>query len=362
MADPNTVRILSLDGGGVRGYLSLKWLQRFIQQWGITPNEIWKYFDVITGTSIGGIQALGYAYGKSPDELEPFFTNEAKRLFTIRTAAEAALFQCNAGTDSNRPSLAQKIIILLGDAVYNRDAFYLPYCPYTASPPGTSNYGVNILHDTLVNQFGTDTLQELKTKSLIPAYEVDTTTYVLFSNYIDPLFTNPTAKLVDVAMSTAAAPAYLPEYSFNNHTYIDGGVYQNNPAELALTLAKAAKPTATRSCVLSIGTGIGEMGFYSPPTELLSGTESVISTIFSLFDVATTGGQESVDFNLKMRSQRTLEQLYYYRFQPMLDQATQNTELDNSDVSFLAYMENLANSSFDADIDNINNFIGHLIA
>ena len=71
--DCNTVRVLSLDGGGIRGYLSLKWLQRFISQWGVNGNELWKYFDVICGTSIGGIAALSYAYGKSPDELKPFF-------------------------------------------------------------------------------------------------------------------------------------------------------------------------------------------------------------------------------------------------------------------------------------------------
>lgn len=358
--DSNTVRVLSLDGGGVRGYLSLKWLQRFIRQWGVAGSDLWKYFDVIAGTSIGGITALGYAYGKSPDELEPFFVDEAKRLFTIRTAAELALGQCNANTDSNRPSLTQKIIILLGDAVYDRDAFYYPACPLETG--GTSNYGSNVLQSVLEGQFGSDTMQELKTKALIPGYELDTTKYVLFSNYNDVLFQGQNESLVNVARATSAAPAYLPSWSFNNHTYLDGGVYQNNPAELALTLAKAAKPTANRSCVLSIGTGIGEMVFYKPSSELLTDSQNAISTIFSLFNVATTGGQESVDFNLKMRSSRTLEQLYYYRFQPTLDQENQNTELDNSDVSFLQYMENLANTEFNADIDNITTFLGHLTA
>ena len=86
--DTNTIRVLSLDGGGVRGYLSLKFLQRFVAQWGINPNELWKYFDVICGTSIGGIQALAYAYGKSTQDLEPFFREKAKKVFTIRTATD----------------------------------------------------------------------------------------------------------------------------------------------------------------------------------------------------------------------------------------------------------------------------------
>ena len=49
MSDPNTLRILSIDGGGVRGLIPNTFMELFVQQWGINPNEIWKYFDVITG-------------------------------------------------------------------------------------------------------------------------------------------------------------------------------------------------------------------------------------------------------------------------------------------------------------------------
>jgi len=54
MADPNTLRILSLDGGGMKGLYSATFMKNFVQLWGIDPYEIWKYFDVITGTSVGG--------------------------------------------------------------------------------------------------------------------------------------------------------------------------------------------------------------------------------------------------------------------------------------------------------------------
>jgi patatin-like phospholipase/acyl hydrolase len=59
VADPNTIRVLSLDGGGMRGIFEAKFMEQFVQLWGINPNEIWKYFDVICGTSVGGLQALG---------------------------------------------------------------------------------------------------------------------------------------------------------------------------------------------------------------------------------------------------------------------------------------------------------------
>jgi predicted acylesterase/phospholipase RssA len=356
--DTNTVRILSLDGGGVRGYLSLKFLQRFIQQWGINSNELWKYFDVITGTSIGGIQALGYAYGRSHEYLEPFFKDQAKRVFTIRSILDTG--QCNTNYDSNRPSIAQKVIL-----IGQNDPFYKSAC---APDEGNSNYGSNILHNVLVDNFGTDKLSDLKTKVIIPAYQDDTSTYVNFSNYSNSnMFIGSEAQIVDVARATSAAPVYLPSYSFGTpeHRYIDGGVYQNNPSEIALSLGKALKPTANRACVLSLGTGIGEMGFDEVNTFLKSSeasdADSGIARIFSLFDIASTGGQESVDFNLKLRANNTLEQLYYYRFQPKLDKNL-DTELDNSDVAFLDYMEDTANTHFNNDTNNINNFLGHLTA
>jgi predicted acylesterase/phospholipase RssA len=348
--DINTVRVLSFDGGGVRGYLSLKFLQRFVQQWGINPNELWKYWDVISGTSIGGIMALAIAFGKNLDELEPFFLSEAKRIFTIRSI----LTGCDADSDSNRPNTLQKIALL----VLN-DPFYKSACEPDA---GNSNYGSNILQQALVNIFGTATMADLKTKVVIPSYEKDTGKYVMFSNYADPMFKGQNETIVNVARATSAAPAYFPEHTFNGHRYGDGGVYQNNSSSIALAEAKAIKTSAIRGCVLSLGTGIGEMGFDNPTTAgLLTSTDSAIKELFALFDIASTGGQESVDFDLRLRSKRSLEQLHYYRFQPKLD-LTINTELDNSDVTFLNYMADTANIIFVNDNANITNFLGKLIA
>lgn len=360
MADPNTIRILSLDGGGVRGYLSLKFLQNFISRWGVNGNDLWKHFDVIAGTSIGGIQALGYAYGKSPDELEPFFLDKAKKIFTIRTPFDVG--SCNTTSESNRPNTAQKILFIIENT-----PFYEPTCPL---PGGDSNYGSNVLHETLVEEFGTDTLANLKTKVVIPSYQDDTDTYVYFSNYQNSMLLGQDETIVNVARATSAAPEYLPSYSFGSptvHRYIDGGLYQNNPAEVALNVGKSLKPLANRYCVLSIGTGIGDMGFDSVALKRMlkegnvKSTDSAISKLFALFDIASTGGQESVDFNLRLASSNTLDQLYYYRFQPKLDENL-DTELDNSDASFLTYMANLADTKFNEDLINIDNFIGHLSA
>ena len=156
-------------------------------------------------------------------------------------------------------------------------------------------------------------------------------------------------------------PIYFPSITFDNHVYIDGGIFQNNPAELGLSLGQSIKKGSNRFCVLSLGTGIGNMGFDAVERTSLSDENSAITRLVKLADEAMTGGQESVHRNLQYRSDNTLENLYYYRFQPMLD-PNQNTDLDNADPEFLQYMLDTANQHYDNDIANITTFLGHLTA
>ena len=86
-----------------------------------------------------------------------------------------------------------------------------------------------------------------------------------------------------------------------------------------------------------------------------------VTNLFSLFDIAGTGGQESVAKNLYLDSTYTLNQLYYYRFQPQLDM-NEDTELDNTTDEILSYYETTATTWFNNDLDNIVTFLGHLMA
>ena len=165
----NVRRVLVLAGGGMRGYLQVKWLQKFIIQQGITE-PLHKIFDVIAGTSIGAINALSIAYGKELNTLEQFFLEKGKRVFTVRTASEKLTASHNASLDSNRPNDAQKIALIVAN-----DPFY-------KSPYDDSNFGHNILHQTLVDNFDNDTLQTLKTNVLVPVYNSTAKTFVKFSN------------------------------------------------------------------------------------------------------------------------------------------------------------------------------------
>lgn len=347
MSDPRTLRILEIDGGGQRGYLSLEFLKRFVQQWGIDPANIWQNFDVICGTSVGGIMALALASGLTLDQMTPFFTVQGPYIFSLTSLLPSV-----------RPGLASKLALIAAD---------IPF--YQSSGPTMDYYGHGLLYKTVQDTFGANTLQNLKTNVIIPSYQEDTSSYVLFSNLNYPEFIGQNELISNVGLATGAAPIYLPALSTNGHDYIDGGVYQNNPAQFGLNLAKMIKPRANRYCVLSLGTGIGEMGF--DPTDPGVVDERVapvgplafdsIATIFGLFDIACTGGQESIAKNLSLQSKYTLDQLYYYRFQPNLDLSL-NTELDNTDPSIMTYYEDTAAEYFNNDIVAISNFIGHLTA
>lgn len=361
MSDANTIRVLELDGGGERGYLSLKFLEKFIQQWGVDPAKIWQEFDVICGTSIGGIMALGLATGLTTTEISPFFTDQGPLIFSTN------------GTPSNTATTTNKLLSLTVTGV-----------PFYSTAGTADTYGSNLLVSTIQDTFGTKNMQNLLTNVIIPTYKVDivggninTGTYTLCSNVSYPDFVGQDELISNIALATSAAPFYLPSLlissgspnnpGFLNGRYIDGGVYQNNPSAFGFTLGQILKPNATRCCVLSLGTGLGEMGFDDPTaslrTSLSADADPIISirNLFSLFDVAGTGGQESVAKNLFLESTYTLNQFYYYRFQPILD-PTLDTELDNTTPAILDYYNTTATNWFNNDIENISTFIGHLTA
>jgi uncharacterized protein len=383
--DKNTIRILSLDGGGMRGYISINFMELFVQQWGINPNQIWKYFDVITGSSIGGIQALAYSIGLAPSEINSFFTVDGPWIFTT-----------SASTPSSTTSTLSKINTIVGGPLSN-PTFY---------PSTTAGIGTMRLNTKLTSVFGTNTLQNALTNVAITSFEKNdanpdfsqnTNTPIYFSNSnIVPILSGQNNLMIDVAMSTSAAPLYFPSWVIGTDSYIDGGVTQNNPASFGLAIGKALKPTANRFCVLSIGTGLGDVGFPATTTlnkakkELLelnnnpkvygekwnlsskqvSSLQSTMNNlgileganlIMYLIGAMTTGPQEIVAQELNIEAKYTLDNLFNYRMQYYLDPVL-DTELDNSTPDILAYYKTSVTQYFNNDIANITNFLGHLTA
>lgn len=222
-------RILSLDGGGVRGVLSAGMLHRLLLRYPRLMDSV----DLITGTSTGGILALIFASGYSPEEAQriyevycpPIFTSTPVRrysLFSARYPEKAKYDAFNRYLDGIRlGDLAKHVLI-------------------------TSFRMDGILSSSRASFFG-------DVRSWRPA---------LLSNIprangpVDP---DLDLSAIDVAMMTSAAPTYFPPYRVGGKgsVYVDGGVFANNPSQMAVSKVRAHYPSVSLDniCVLSLGAG-----------------------------------------------------------------------------------------------------------
>jgi patatin-like phospholipase/acyl hydrolase len=215
-----TYRILSIDGGGIRGVLSITILKRLQEKF---PDFLSK-IDLFAGTSTGGILALALASGKTPEQALKLYVEKGKDVFMDTPFDDI------------------------------KDAFGLAGAEY-------SNAG---LRTALVDEFGNDMrLQDLKSRVLISSFDLDNesvnaeipqTWKPKFFHNFPGEDNDGDQSVVDVALRTAAAPTFFPIYQ----GYIDGGVVANNPSMCALAQAvdkKTGKQRLSRVVLLSISTG-----------------------------------------------------------------------------------------------------------
>lgn len=340
----STVRILVLPGGGARGYMQTQALSQLLGIAGIAETDIYKNFDIITGTSIGGIAALAYSIGKTPTQLLSLFTNTAKWIFTVRTAGDVATGSHNASSPSNRPSGIQKAAILgTGDTFY-------------ASAYPDSNYGSVLLKQTMQTMLTNHKMRDALTNVLVPAfYATGLPNWHLFSNVDYPGYAGQMVDMVDVAMSTSAAPFYLPPYTFNNTTFQDGGIYQNNPALLGLTLAQSIKPNATRFLILTVDTGFNQYQPYSSSDPL----SVLYNESIAILNGGLTTSNEMTARTIENLANQTLLGVYQYRFQPDLSDAIPDADLDNTTADFFSYLDSKRTAQITNDQALIQSFWEH---
>lgn len=336
--DSGTIRVLSLDGGGMRGVITARFLELFCVEAGINPGELWKYFDIIAGTSIGGIQALGYGMGLTPTFVKNLLIENGSRIFNSYGMGQAGYVAWTGYLSGLRDSL------------------------YSADP----------LRDLIEKTLGIGTtLRDMKTRVLIPSFkrvsgDGSIVNYpVYFSNIskdMFPFLDGGDELAVNVALATSAAPVYFPAATFNGvDRYVDGGIFMNNPSSLALSIMRGIRPTASRYCILSVGTGLGSIGYI--PGENLRGISDNLGTIKMVMDVAMAIPPEGVSKELEILGNQTIENCFYYRMQYQIpvDQ-NPDSSLDNSSDAFISYMQSSATDYFNNDLSNITTFIGHLFA
>jgi hypothetical protein len=187
-------RILVIDGGGIKGVVPASFLAHVEE---CLPNTIAHYFDLIVGTSTGGIIALALGLGLSARETLAFYEKYGPNIFY------------------GNPRLRRW-----------RSWFRAKYDPLP-------------LRSALENVFGERKLGDSTKRLVIPSFNIDTGEVHVWKTAHHPRFERDYRNMaVDVAMSTAAAPTYFPTHRLDCGTpLIDGGMWANNPIGVAVVEA-----------------------------------------------------------------------------------------------------------------------------
>lgn len=193
-----TFKILTLDGGGIKGLYSASILAELENHFG---NSTSSKFDLICGTSTGAIIACALASGLSASTIKDVFEQYGPIIFW-------------------KNSWFSKIKQLLL----------------------TSKYPDTNLKHTLKKVLKEKTFNDAHNFLCIPSYNVTTgQPYIFKTNHADGLNRDGDIFLWEAALASCSAPTYFPVYKsdyLTGHKFVDGGVWANNPALVALVEAK----------------------------------------------------------------------------------------------------------------------------
>jgi patatin-like phospholipase/acyl hydrolase len=214
-------RVVSIDGGGIRGLVTIILLQRIVATPGL--ENLLDSIDLIAGTSTGGLLTLGIARPIDLAKIRDLYVTKGPKIFDDSWLDDLVDLGKLRGAD----------------------------------------YDIRPLRRELNKLFGKTTLGQLNKRVLIAAFDLDnedsdpakrTWKPKLFHNFPGPN-NDRTSLAVDVGLYTSAAPTYFPSVD----GYIDGGVYATNPAMCALAQTQDGRysptPPLDDVLLLSLGTG-----------------------------------------------------------------------------------------------------------
>jgi patatin-like phospholipase/acyl hydrolase len=189
-------RILTINGGGIRGLLPATWLLALERK---TGKQAYQLFDLIAGTSTGAIVGACLVSGIPAIDIQNFFLVEGPKIFEKR----------------------------FGEGILQ------------------AKYSSDMIEELLAKYLGTRTLSQALTPYLATAYDVRTAKDHVFTSFDK----NP-LPLAEAARASSAAPTYFP----TKDGFVDGGVFANNPSVLAI-LESANDHPMDQISVLNLGTG-----------------------------------------------------------------------------------------------------------
>lgn len=215
-------RILCIDGGGIRGVFPAAFLAEIEKH---LKEPIGSYFDLIAGTSTGGLLAIGLGMGL-----------RAERILSLYEQKGALIFGQHHGSLTNKA---------FGTI---RSVKWLVKRKYSSKSLREALSGPDVL--------GGKKIGDAKTRLVVPAWDpVRQGVYIYKTAHHERLRTDYKQPAVDAALATASAPTYFSAHITNNdNALIDGGIWANNPIAIAVVEAIAMLGWSAENLnVLSLG-------------------------------------------------------------------------------------------------------------
>ncbi|XP_037081868.1 LOW QUALITY PROTEIN: calcium-independent phospholipase A2-gamma-like [Pollicipes pollicipes] len=286
------IRILSIDGGGIRGILAIELLRELER---LSGQPIYQMFDLICGVSTGALlAALLGPLKRSLDDVEELYTRLGTEVFqqtrlrgTTKLLWQHSYYDTDAWRNILQRHLGETRLIAL-----SRD----PDVPKMAAV------------STLVSS---EQLQAFIFRSYNHPHHVQSQ-YQGGSQY----------KIWEAIQASAAAPGYFQECRIGDMLHQDGGILVNNPAAIAIHEARQLWPREPLQCVVSLGTGrFAPNSLSTLPVAASADYTSWVTKIRKFVDSATdTEGVNTILTEL-------LPTHTYFRLNPYL---SQSVTLDDS--------------------------------
>ena len=208
-------RILSIDGGGIKGIFPSCFLGKLESQY-LKEQSIVNYFDLICGASAGGIIALGLGAGMTASEISKFYIEKGESIFQTRYKKLKYLIRC------------------------------------CHSPYKSSNF-----QSVLKEVFKEKKLKSSKVRLCIPSFEGTYSEVYVFKTPHHPDFKKDGEEtMAKAALAAGSAPTFFKPFRDSGYIFVDGGVWANNPCMIGLVEALSSFDVQRKNVkILSIGCG-----------------------------------------------------------------------------------------------------------
>ncbi len=290
-------KVLAVDGGGIRGIIPALVLAEIEAR---TKRPISDLFDLVAGTSTGGIIALGLVKPGADGKVE-------------KSATDIVNIYRQTGTRIFPQTFLQGLHVgLVRGAKYDAAG----------------------LESVVKDQFGDIRLKDALKPAIIPAHDIGQQKPKFFKSEKAKLSPADDFAMRDVVRATTAAPTFFqptkiqPEDASSSYALVDGGIDAGNPAMCAY--AEAIKMGRAGNGVLMVSLGTGQSGWSLDFEEAREW--GAVEWAGPLIGMTLDGSNFTVDYQLRQILQTDAPPQMYYRFQVTLDGATGGID-DASDAN-----------------------------